>query len=157
MSLTRHGSTKLPKPNTKQDYRSYLIEALREQAGDSFSLQISSLLYTVVAATAATALSTTVVATVSAADVTVVAVKKIYNLESDLHNSQQKVGSLESKLQQSFDMMKAYLMMKEGGIPEALVGFFSAREANDAESESTTPFEVRRSAGDSNGHPKTNI
>ncbi|XP_020976920.1 uncharacterized protein LOC107637853 isoform X3 [Arachis ipaensis] len=54
--------------------------------------------------------------------------EKINNLESDLHNSQQKVISLESKLQQSFDMMKAYLMMKEGGIPEALVGFFSARE-----------------------------
>ncbi|XP_057735808.1 uncharacterized protein LOC130951192 [Arachis stenosperma] len=83
--------------------------------------------------------------------------EKINNLESDLHNSQQKVISLESKLQQSFDMMKAYLMMKEGGIPEALVGFFSAREANDAESEPTTPFDARRSAGDSNGHPRTNI
>ncbi|XLS75459.1 hypothetical protein HN51_032324 [Arachis hypogaea] len=54
--------------------------------------------------------------------------EKINNLESDLHNSQQKVTSLESKLQQSFDMMKAYLMMKEGGISEALVGFFSTRE-----------------------------
>ncbi|XLR25917.1 hypothetical protein S83_053817, partial [Arachis hypogaea] len=54
--------------------------------------------------------------------------KKIYNLESDLHNSQQKVTSLESKLQQSFDMMKAYLMMKKGGISEALIGFFSSRE-----------------------------
>ncbi|XP_025610863.1 uncharacterized protein [Arachis hypogaea] len=83
--------------------------------------------------------------------------EKINNLESDLHNSQQKVTSLESKLHQSFDMMKAYLMMKEGGIPEALVGFFSAREANDAESEPTTPFDARRSAGDSNGHPTTNI
>ncbi|XLS84372.1 hypothetical protein HN51_034538 [Arachis hypogaea] len=83
--------------------------------------------------------------------------EKINNLESDLHNSQQKVISLESKLQQSFDMMKAYLMMKEGGIPEALVGFFSAREANDAESEPTTPFDARRSVGDSNGHPRTNI
>ncbi|XP_016202636.1 uncharacterized protein LOC107643484 isoform X2 [Arachis ipaensis] len=83
--------------------------------------------------------------------------EKINNLESDLHNSQQKVISLESKLQQSFDMMKAYLMMKEGGIPEALVGFFSAREANDAESEPTTPFDARRSAGDSNGYPRTNI
>ncbi|XP_057761748.1 uncharacterized protein LOC130981980 isoform X1 [Arachis stenosperma] len=82
--------------------------------------------------------------------------EKINNLEFDLHNSQQKVISLESKLQQSFDMMKAYLMMKEGGIPEALVGFFSAREANDAESEPTTPFDARRSVGDSNGHPKTN-
>ncbi|XP_025608052.1 uncharacterized protein [Arachis hypogaea] len=83
--------------------------------------------------------------------------EKINNLESDLHNSQQKVTSLESKLQQSFDMMKAYLMMKEGGIPEALVGFFSNREANDAESEPTTPFDARRSVGDSNGHPRINI
>nr|XP_025677625.1 uncharacterized protein LOC112777466 isoform X2 [Arachis hypogaea] len=83
--------------------------------------------------------------------------EKINNLESDLHNSQQEVISLESKLQQSFDNVKAYLMMKEGGIPEALVGFFSAREANDAESEPTTPFDARRSVGDSNGHLRTNI
>ncbi|XP_020963338.1 uncharacterized protein LOC107607079 isoform X2 [Arachis ipaensis] len=83
--------------------------------------------------------------------------EKINNLEYNLYNSQQKVTNLESKLQQSFDMMKAYLMMKEGGIPEALVGFFSTREANDAESEPTTPFDARRSTGDSNGHPRTNI
>ncbi|RYQ84225.1 hypothetical protein Ahy_B10g103310 [Arachis hypogaea] len=64
---------------------------------------------------------------------------------------------IKSKLQQSFDMMKAYLMIKEGEIPEALVDFFSAREANDAEIKPTTPFVARRSAGDSNGHPRTNI
>ncbi|XP_072053541.1 uncharacterized protein [Arachis hypogaea] len=29
--------------------------------------------------------------------------------------------------------------------------------ANDAESEPTTPFDARRSVGDSNGHPRTNI
>ncbi|XLS86033.1 hypothetical protein HN51_036199, partial [Arachis hypogaea] len=46
----------------------------------------------------------------------------------DKRRKKQKVTSLESKLQQSFDMMKAYLMMKEGGIPEALVDFFSSRE-----------------------------
>ncbi|MED6191824.1 hypothetical protein PIB30_004485 [Stylosanthes scabra] len=80
---------------------------------------------------------------------------KINSLESELHNSQQKVTNLESKLQQSFDMMKAYLMMKEGGIPEALVGFFSAPEANDAGSEPTTPFDARRSSGDSNGNHRT--
>ncbi|XP_020979139.1 uncharacterized protein LOC107643484 isoform X6 [Arachis ipaensis] len=31
------------------------------------------------------------------------------------------------------------------------------RNANDAESEPTTPFDARRSAGDSNGYPRTNI
>nr|XP_025648559.1 uncharacterized protein LOC112743528 [Arachis hypogaea] len=30
------------------------------------------------------------------------------------------------------------------------------RNANDAESEPTTPFDARRSVGDSNGHPRTN-
>ncbi|XP_020966270.1 uncharacterized protein LOC107619722 isoform X3 [Arachis ipaensis] len=33
----------------------------------------------------------------------------------------------------------------------------SQQEANDAESEPTTPFDARRSVGDSNGHLRTNI
>ncbi|RYR38644.1 hypothetical protein Ahy_A09g043760 [Arachis hypogaea] len=73
------------------------------------------------------------------------------SVEASEAPSQAAVNSISS------DGATPYLMMKEGGIPEALVGFFSSREANDAESEPTTPFGVRRSAGDSNRHPRTNI
>ncbi|KAJ1387722.1 putative transposase, Ptta/En/Spm, plant [Sesbania bispinosa] len=68
----------------------------------------------------------------------------------------EKYTILESQLQGTLNALKAYMIMKEGKVPDELASFFVS-QPSDAGSEPESPLHARGSSGGSNLNSQNNI
>ncbi|XP_016495686.1 uncharacterized protein LOC107814752 [Nicotiana tabacum] len=71
---------------------------------------------------------------------------------------QQEVTHLKSQLASTLTALKAYMISKEGRVPEQFIGLFASQPhpSDDAESEPTSPVDVRGSSGSSYQNQQAN-
>ncbi|XP_070048455.1 uncharacterized protein [Nicotiana tomentosiformis] len=70
---------------------------------------------------------------------------------------QQKLMRVESQLEGTLTALKAYVMSKEGLVPEEFAGLFALQpQPDDAENEPTSPVDVRGSSADNNANYQSN-
>nr|XP_016432720.1 PREDICTED: uncharacterized protein LOC107759339 [Nicotiana tabacum] len=77
-----------------------------------------------------------------------------YSASSATYNHfQQKLMRVESQLEDTLNVLKVYVMSKEGSVPEEFAGLFALQpQPNDAENELTSPVDVRGSSADNNAN-----